>query len=840
MKLKFPICILLLHVAITLSAQRFSENTELYQLNKYATDFDLRILSNNERQHMVNEIVEYVRSYTAPFKSKFIHQVSPLATSNFYWREYRLWEDPADSIHDLQRVRLLFFEMCEEAKRKIKEKIRPGNDNTKLMLGKLVNYLHLPSNTKAQEIESCIAKIRNHDTLMNVYSLLGNYYYGKSWFNTDDHVSYERAVYYLHKLIILNVNDIRTQRDYINTLRNLAWSNERNFHDEEHELALAIKSYQISKVLKDRRFISNEKNAIFLTLCRLRDHASRSFSLSESDFYLLNDACMNQLYLNIKSRNSDKRTIFEVLPYFLKQISGSEYSYVKEIEKCEMIRGLYACRDNNQESLLAVLTEYMTGFGVERDLVQFENDLAYLTETTKLYSEIADIAYMSYSLRNLYSKLRSYYSMYSFLKAYNRARLVNGDSTEYKQRYNLLLRTAIDSVLAINARIDQWPRFILVNQEWYETKYRFVAEIWQEISQRDAFKMLKSTDYYNKANYLWRYHALLKAELKASKDEVARIKDDSLSEKNIALKSSNAKLVIANDSLDSEIKRNEILSYTLNKEKVQRVAILLSSAILVLILVGIVTYTQRRRVQERKRLEKLHKELQDKNVHLRNKAAMSLLSSHTLKNSLNASLYNYIVEHDQPELKRYSYSHIVKRFFSSFHENLSRDEIAINEELDFIQVYCGLFESKQVILHIQNSLSRSSSCRIPSLLTLSLIENSITKGFRRKASENVIMIELSQADGLSFEISITDNGIGKTEYLQHKANLLKHLTVNPQSGTGLSLIHERIALFNELNRHNPTISFEEKEITHSDDTIFGFETGHINKLKFTYYEHSNS
>lgn len=234
----------------------------------------------------------------------------------------------------------------------------------------------------------------------------------------------------------------------------------------------------------------------------------------------------------------------------------------------------------------------------------------------------------------------------------------------------------------------------------------------------------------------------------------------------------------------------------------------------------------------------------------RNRAALNLLFSHTLKNTINSSLFKYIVASDKiPIEERFNFFSNQSRFFSDLYNYSSEQFISLRDEIEFVKLFCSLFEELKIEVEVKiKNIENIENIMVPPLLTLNIIENSITKGFKRdNKSSNKILIKIKmRTDSLfekpvnCFDISIIDNGIGSKSYELIKESIHRNLESIPNSGKGLTNLQERINAFN-ASQGRVMIDLTSNEIsTDYERSKYGFSTGLITKISLINYEYFNS
>ena len=86
------------------------------------------------------------------------------------------------------------------------------------------------------------------------------------------------------------------------------------------------------------------------------------------------------------------------------------------------------------------------------------------------------------------------------------------------------------------------------------------------------------------------------------------------------------------------------------------------------------------------------------------------------------------------------------------------------------------------------------------MIVQTFAENAVKHGLVQKTGKGLLTIQVS-AEQDFMNITIDDNGIGRTESLKHNTN---------STGKGLEIIREYIALFNRFNQNKIYLSINDK------------------------------
>lgn len=186
--------------------------------------------------------------------------------------------------------------------------------------------------------------------------------------------------------------------------------------------------------------------------------------------------------------------------------------------------------------------------------------------------------------------------------------------------------------------------------------------------------------------------------------------------------------------------------------------------------------------------------LEKKAIELENKALRSQMNPHFVFNSLNTVRY-FVLSDQKEKAKNYlaKFSKLLRTILTYSKENT----ISLNNELEAIRLYLdvesGRFESSfHYSIQIDEQIDLDS-VMIPPLLLQPFVENAIIHGLRNsEKNQKTLDIKVAQTNEESLEISITDNGIGRT-----KANEIQHNQDVLHKSFGTTITNQRIELFNK-------------------------------------------
>ena len=169
------------------------------------------------------------------------------------------------------------------------------------------------------------------------------------------------------------------------------------------------------------------------------------------------------------------------------------------------------------------------------------------------------------------------------------------------------------------------------------------------------------------------------------------------------------------------------------------------------------------------------------------------MNPHFIFNSLN-SVNQFIAANNELEANRYltNFSKLMRGVM----ENSSEDFISINDELDLLQNYLKLeqsrFQDKFDFEIIVDDQLKNSKLKIPGMLIQPFLENAIWHGLRYKTEKGFLKLNFEKMNG-SMAVTIEDNGIGMKRSEEQKTVHQKQ-----RNGRGMKNTLERISLLNDL------------------------------------------
>ena len=254
---------------------------------------------------------------------------------------------------------------------------------------------------------------------------------------------------------------------------------------------------------------------------------------------------------------------------------------------------------------------------------------------------------------------------------------------------------------------------------------------------------------------------------------------------------SNSEAEIRQQRIEQMARENELINLKLRRN---RTALLVGALLLLLFtLILYILYRQFQLNSERKVLT------------LEQSMLRSQMNPHFLFNSLN-SIKLYIINNEQKNAVHYlnKFSKLVRKIL----EASSLKEIPLQEELETVELYMNI-ENIRFNDEIDFSIEvdpdiNTSLVKIPSLILQPFLENALWHGLSSKEGKKIIRIEVRQTRRGYIQITIQDNGIGRTA-----AEKLKESRVLKRKSVGIAITKERLANFSKDYQNTFDIAMED-------------------------------
>lgn len=210
----------------------------------------------------------------------------------------------------------------------------------------------------------------------------------------------------------------------------------------------------------------------------------------------------------------------------------------------------------------------------------------------------------------------------------------------------------------------------------------------------------------------------------------------------------------------------------------------IGSLILIALLLLFTAYNQYKGVKQQKYANNL----------LALKSLRTQMNPHFIFNALN-SVNSFIASSDERTANKYlsDFSQLMR----SVLENSDEDFIPLSKEIELLELYTKLehfrFKDKfDYTITVDENLQVNEFV-IPPMLLQPYVENAVWHGLRYKEERGTLKIHFKQLDSETVEISIVDDGIGRTKSMEFKTDNQKK-----QKSKGMGNIKKRISILNEM------------------------------------------
>jgi len=225
---------------------------------------------------------------------------------------------------------------------------------------------------------------------------------------------------------------------------------------------------------------------------------------------------------------------------------------------------------------------------------------------------------------------------------------------------------------------------------------------------------------------------------------------------------------------------------------------------LVFLVMFIVYWLYRYRVDQVKKKQKLKSEYERKLANVEMSALLAQMNPHFLFNSLN-SIDSYIIRNESKKASEYLNN--FARLMRLILQNSRSNYISLKDELEALELYIQMeslrFKNKfHYSIAVEGGLD-TSSIVIPPMLIQPYVENAIWHGLMHKTNgvQGLVKINiLKKEDDLL--CLIEDNGIGR----KMAAELKAHKQSNHKRSMGMQITQDRIEIINKLYNMNASIN----------------------------------
>ncbi len=222
-------------------------------------------------------------------------------------------------------------------------------------------------------------------------------------------------------------------------------------------------------------------------------------------------------------------------------------------------------------------------------------------------------------------------------------------------------------------------------------------------------------------------------------------------------------------------------------------------------MIGLLLFLRRKEIEKHQKKIKHQKKLAEFELH----ALRSQMNPHFVFNSLNAIQY-YISKNETELSEKYlvKFSRLIRMFFDFSREK----EITLNDEIKLLKGYLEIEQMRfgkdfYFQFYIDERLDIYQQ-NIPAMLLQPIVENAVNHGIFHNAGKGTILLRFNYLAKNSFEVIITDDGIGlkKSKEIQQQSLKTKHNTTKTRS---TQVLQERLNL---LNQHKIwTVSYTIKD-----------------------------
>ncbi|GAB2601752.1 hypothetical protein GCM10027190_56740 [Spirosoma areae] len=183
----------------------------------------------------------------------------------------------------------------------------------------------------------------------------------------------------------------------------------------------------------------------------------------------------------------------------------------------------------------------------------------------------------------------------------------------------------------------------------------------------------------------------------------------------------------------------------------------------------------------------------------------SQMNPHFIFNCLN-SIKLYATENDSEKASDYltKFSRLIRMVL----ENSRSERVTLQNELAMLQLYADMeimrFKQKlSFVVEVEAGID-TGFVEIPPLLLQPYVENAIWHGLMHKTEGGTVRIRASQPQENLLQLTITDDGVGRTRAAELKSKSASH-----RKSFGLKMTSERIALVNQLYQTQTQVLIED-------------------------------
>ena len=221
--------------------------------------------------------------------------------------------------------------------------------------------------------------------------------------------------------------------------------------------------------------------------------------------------------------------------------------------------------------------------------------------------------------------------------------------------------------------------------------------------------------------------------------------------------------------------------------------------LLLSLLIGIILLVGKSELKKQTKKIQAQKKLADFELH----ALRSQMNPHFVFNSLNAIQY-FITKNEIDLSEKYlvKFARLIRMFF-----NFSREkEITLDQEIKLLKGYLEIEKMRfgkdfKYKFNVDKKLNISKNT-IPTMLLQPIVENAVNHGVFHNGGKGLIEISFNFINNKSYEIIITDDGVGVEKSKEIQKQSLKKAIKSTAKST--EVINERIELLNQSALWNVT------------------------------------
>ncbi|WP_347173223.1 sensor histidine kinase [Polaribacter uvawellassae] len=184
---------------------------------------------------------------------------------------------------------------------------------------------------------------------------------------------------------------------------------------------------------------------------------------------------------------------------------------------------------------------------------------------------------------------------------------------------------------------------------------------------------------------------------------------------------------------------------------------------------------------------------------------LSQMNPHFIFNALN-SIKLYIINNESKNAAHYlnKFSKLIRKIL----EASTAKEVTLQEELETMDLYMTIENirfSNEIDFQISiNENINLKNIKVPPLILQPFLENAIWHGLSSKKDDKKIMLSIHKIDVGHIQITIKDNGIGRTA----SAKIKSDKSINRKS-IGIQLTEDRLSNFVKNLKHKYSIIYED-------------------------------